>query len=233
MPIDPETLRQVAEATAVLRAPQQALATFGTTAITYYLITEPVYAELTGESQETVVRHGLVTAERPQIVTPYYLLSLFRGFEHGEEYAQYLADAYGRNSPGLMYSYRNELQETTIVSDPPTTVARRLADDLEQRGEHLSAVIQGVDFLWDISLMKFIFELTASSLSINVAELAHSGLLGMEEGLPKAARARIEAMFSAVKRGELNPSELKAELDRWGVFREYEDRFLDLFRRRR
>jgi len=232
MPIDPETLRYVAEATTVLRAPRQALATFGTTAITYYLITEPVYNELTGGSQETVVRHGLVTAERPQIVTPYYLMSLFHGFEHGEEYAQYLADTYGRNSPGLMYSYKNELQETTIVSDPPTIVAKRLADELEQRGERLAAVIQGVDLLWDVSLMKFIFELTASSLSRNVAELAHNGLLGMEDGLPKAARARIDAMFSAVKRGDLNPSELKAELDRWGVFKEYEDRFLDLFRRR-
>lgn len=232
MPIDPETLRQVAEATAVLRAPQQALATFGTTAISYYLVTEPVYAELTGDSRETVVRHGRVTAERPQIVTPYYLLSLFRGFEHGEEYASYLAESYGRNSPGLMYSYRNELQETTIVSGPVATVARRLADDLERQGERLAAVIQGVDFLWDVSLMKFIFELTVSSLGRNVAELAHSGLLGMEEGLPKAARARIEAMFSGVRRGEINPSELKAELDRWGVFKEYEDRFLDLFRQR-
>ena len=33
-------------------------------------------------------------------------------------------------------------------------------------------------------------------------------------------------------RGELAPNLLKAELDRWGVFKEYEDRFLDLFRRR-
>ena len=55
----------------------------------------------------------------------------------------------------------------------------------------------------------------------------------MEDGLPRAVRVRLDAMFSAVKRGELNPSDLKAELDRWGVFREYEDRFLDLFRRRR
>ncbi|MGI5834877.1 MAG: hypothetical protein ACOX87_00110 [Chloroflexota bacterium] len=233
MSIDPDTFRQVAEATAVVRAPKQALATFGVTTIPYYLVTEPVYSELVGESKETVVRHGRVTAERPQIVTPYYLLSLFSGFEHGKEYAQYLAEHYGRNSPGLMYSYKNELQETTIVSDPPPTVAQRLVDDLEKQGERKSAVIQGVDFLWDVSLMKFIFELTVSSLGSNVAELAHRGMLGMEDGLPRAVRVRLDAMFSAVKRGELNPSDLKAELDRWGVFREYEDRFLDLFRRRR
>lgn len=232
MPLDPETIRQVAQRTAILRAPKQSLATFGITSISYYLVTEPVYADLVGEASETVVRHGKMTAERPQIVTPFYLLNLFRGFEHGEEFAEYLADAYGRSSPGLMYSYKNELEETSIVSDPIATVAGRLADELEQTGQSLAAVIQGVDHLWDVSLMKFMFELTVSSLGQNVTELARGGLLGMDRGLPRAARARIEELFSGVARGEVNPSVLKTELDRWGVFREYEDRFLDLFRRR-
>lgn len=233
MPLDPEAIRQVTEQTAVLRAPKQTLATFGTTAISYYLVTRPVYAELLNESDETVVRHGRVTAERPQIVTPFYLLNLFRGFEHGEEFASYLASTYGPESPGLMYSYRNELEDTEIVSDSLATVAGRIADTLEREGRNLAAVIQGVDHLWDVSLMKFIFELTVSSLGRNVAELAQSGLLGTDRGLPRAARARIEELFAAVARGEANPTLLKTELDRWGVFDEYEDRFLDLFRRRR
>ncbi len=232
MPLDPETIRQVAEQTAVLRAPKQSLATFGITSIAYYLLTEPVYSDLLGENRETVIRHGKMTAERPQIVTPFYLLNLFRGFEHGEEYAHYLAEAYGASSPGLMYSYRHELEDTSIVSDPIATVAGRLADELEESGQNLAAVIQGVDHLWDVSLMKFMFEMTVSSLGHNVTELAQGGLLGMDRGLPRAARARIDELFAGVARGEVNPSVLKAELDRWGVFREYEDRFLDLFRRR-
>lgn len=232
MSLDRETIRFVVEQTQVLRPPRQVLATFGTTSISYYLVTEPVYGELLGETQETVIRHGRVTAERPRIVTPYYLLSLFSGFEHGEEYARHLVETVGANSPGLMYSYRNELEETSVVSDPLPTVAQRLVDDLERREVGMAAVIRGVDHLWDISLMKFIFELTVSSLTRNVAELAHSGLLGMEGGLPRAARVRIDEMFSMVAAGQLHPTELKMELDRWGVFREYEDRFLDLFRRR-
>ncbi|MGE5617770.1 MAG: hypothetical protein ACM3US_00760 [Sphingomonadaceae bacterium] len=232
MPLDPETIRQVAERTRVLRSPRQSLATFGTTAIDYYVVTEPVYGELLGETRETVVRRGRVTAERPQIVTPFYLLNLFHGFEHGEEFAQHLLESYGPNSPGLMYSYRNDLEDTSIVSDPLATVAQRLADDLEQQGNGLAAVISGVDHLWDISLMRFIFELTVSSLGRNVSDLARSGLLGMDGGLPRAARARIEELFREVAGGRVNPNVLKAELDRWGVFREYEDRFLDLFRRR-
>jgi len=243
MSLDPKTIREVARQTEVLRAPKQTVSSFGLTAVEYYLLSEPVYGELLpgsgdvpGESagqgqRETVVRVGLITSERPQIVTPYYLLNLFRGFAHGEEFAQHLHKAYGPHAPGFMYSYRNDLKETSIVSDPLPVVAGRLSDQLDQRGEALAAVIRGVDHLWDVSLMKFIFELTVQSLGQNVADLGRMGLLGQERGLPKAVRARLDDMFAAVTGGELNPAELKAELDRWGVFAEYEDRFLDLFRR--
>lgn len=226
MALDPESLYQVVHQTRVLRPPRQSLATFGTTSISYYLISKPVYGELVGDTGETVVRHGKVMAERPQIVTPYYLLNLFRGFEHGEEYANYLSQSYGANSPGLLYSYRNDLEDTSVVSDPPAAVGQRLSDDLERDGQSLAAVIQVVDHLWDVSLMKFIFDLTVSSLGQNVAELAGRGLLGMDGGLPRAAMARIEELFAGVTRGGVNPTELKAELDRWGAFRDYEDRFL-------
>ena len=52
-----------------------------------------------------------------------------------------------------------------------------------------------------------------------------------EPGLTAPERARIEHLFeqAGVDRGKA--TELKAELDRLGVFKEYEDRFLDLFRR--
>lgn len=233
MPVDPEDISLAARQTEVLRPPQQALATFGQTTIAYYLLSKPVYADILPSGEETVIRQGTVKAERPQIITPYYLMSLFRGFEHGEEYARHLLQEHGPNSPGLMYSYRNELQETSVVSDPLPTVAGRLVADLEERSQHLAAVIRGVDHLWDISLMKFIYELTASSLGQNLRELGHRGLLGSERGLPRAARAKLEEMFAAVAQGELAAQDLKAELDRWGVFSEYEDRFLSLFRRRR
>lgn len=232
MSLDPEALFEVSRKTHVLRPPKQTLATFGVTAITYFLLTEPVYADLSPDSQETVVRKGTVTAERPKLVTPYYLLNMFRGFEHAEEYARFLSEAHGSNAPGLLYQYRNELLETNVVSGLPKAVGERLSDQLERDGENLSAVIQGVDHLWDVSLMKFIYELTSLSLGHNVGELDRMGLLATDRGLPRAARFRIEEMFSAVAQGELDPGELKAELDRWGAFEEYEDRFLALFRKK-
>ncbi|MHB9092837.1 MAG: hypothetical protein ACYC7H_15615, partial [Chloroflexota bacterium] len=98
--------------------------------------------------------------------------------------------------------------------------------------EHLATIVRGIDQMWDVSLMKFIYELTASSLGHNLAELGGRGLLGSERGLPRATRARLEEMFAAVQHDELDPRELKAELDRWGAWEEYQDRFLGLFRKR-
>lgn len=53
---------------------------------------------------------------------------------------------------------------------------------------------------------------------------------GPEELAPEDA-ARIEALFAAAQRERSKALELKAELDRLGVFARFEDRFLDLFRR--
>jgi hypothetical protein len=38
-------------------------------------------------------------------------------------------------------------------------------------------------------------------------------------------------MFHRLKEGNVKPYELQAELERWGLFEEYQDRFLDAFRR--
>lgn len=50
------------------------------------------------------------------------------------------------------------------------------------------------------------------------------------EGLPPGAAANLEALFSAAAADRGKAPALKAELDRLGVFKRYEDRFLDLFR---
>jgi hypothetical protein len=81
--------------------------------------------------------------------------------------------------------------------------------------------------------MKFIYELTRHSIPDNVAQLGNRGLLAMDSsGVPQEARARIEGLFRMVEKGDLEPAELKAELDRWNIFREYEDRFFAIFKKR-
>ena len=52
-----------------------------------------------------------------------------------------------------------------------------------------------------------------------------------EPALSDADRARIENLFKRAHEDHANSFELKQELDRLGVFKDYEDRFLDLFRK--
>lgn len=232
MPLNPDEIRKIVENTEIIRLPKQLLATFGTTVVQYFVVTEPSYAGLpgAGDTEEAVVRSGKVTAQRPQIVTPYYLMNLFRGFEHGQEFARYLTSHYGSDSPGLMYTYQQEAGDLETVSEPPDRVAKRIAGRLDSEGVNLAAVIRGIDQYWDVSLAHFIYALTAGSAMGHAAEMSQRGMLEPDRGLPRAARERIESMFAAVAKGELDAPELKTELDRWGVFSEYEDRFLNLFR---
>jgi hypothetical protein len=51
-------------------------------------------------------------------------------------------------------------------------------------------------------------------------------------GIPLAARKEIEILFKLFEKGEVKPSKLKEELDRWGVFEQYQDRFLRHFRKK-
>lgn len=229
-----ERLALAIEQTSVVRAPRQALATFGTTAIRYYLVTEPAYRDLPGASSEpeSVVREGTVHAERPRVVTPYYL-SHHEGFgEHAQEYLDYLMSEFGPDSPGLLYSYKNEAMETSVVTGSPDEVAARIGERLDRDQKSLEAVVRGVDELWDVSLMKFIYELTNESAPTNVGDLRQHGLLGVEDGVPREARHRIERLMSLAREGSVDPSEVHAELERWGLFDEYQDRFLSLFKGR-
>jgi len=143
-----------------------------------------------------------------------------------------IANEHGPSAPGLFYGYRNEPKETHIISSDMMSVVRRLEEQIDKEGDPLTAIVRGVDELWDVSLMKFIFDLTRNSVGNNAYELGARGLLDVDRsGVPLGARGAIEKAFSLVKRGELEPSALKMELDRWGVFEEYEERFFRLFGR--
>ena len=223
------------EQTWVVRYPTQHLATFGTTNIVYFVVTEPIYQDMApGKKEEGVVRKGRVIAERPTVITPAYGLNL-RGFSsEAYEYMREMARSYGSNSPGILYQYKNEAEKIDIVGGAPSEIAHRISEDLDRRKENMSVVLVGVDELWDVSLLKFIYEFTSSSAAHNVQEFQGKGLLEPQPnygGVPRAATQQIEQLFFAAERGG-SPDDLKRELDRWGLFQYYEDRFLNLFRRR-
>lgn len=49
--------------------------------------------------------------------------------------------------------------------------------------------------------------------------------------LPISVKERIEKMFEATRADIAKAGELKAELDKWNAYKDYEDRFLDLFKK--
>jgi hypothetical protein len=153
--------------------------------------------------------------------------------EDATRYMQLLINRFGPNTPGLLYQYRNEAEGLEIVSGLTSTVAHRIATDLDDRSVDSAAVIMGVDDLWDVSLLQFIYEYTSASLASNVGEIHSLGLLNPDPDVdvPKGVIRRIEELFQQVEQG-LDPKLLQQELTRWGLFEHYQDRFLSLFRRR-
>ena len=222
------------EQTYVVKYPKQHLTTFGTTNIDYYVVTEPLYTALNSQKKELegVVRRGKVKAGQPTLITPTYAMNLNGFSEDAYQYFDQIARMYGPNSPGIMYQYNNEPNGLEILSGNPNEIAHRISKELKEKKNDLSVVISGVDEFWDVALLKFIYEFTASSVSYNSRELRGAGLMDPENtagGLPKAAANQIEEMFRSVIRGG-SPESLKAELDKWGVYSYYEDRFLNLFK---
>jgi hypothetical protein len=219
-----DKIQHAMQNTEVLRSPQQTLATFGSTNIYYYIITELVV-------NTNIVREGRVIAAKPKIVTPVYLTNLEGFSQQARRYVEIMAQKYPHEL-GIFYSYKNEPKEMNIVSESFNEVLDKINHRIDNQGNPLSAIIKGVEELWDVSLLKFTYELTNNSVHSNVTEMERNGLLSLDSsGVPKDARSRIEELFEKAMRDLSYKSELASELRRWNLFYEYQDRFFNLFKR--
>jgi len=224
MEID-KRIKYALEHTELIRPPQQHLATFGTTTLNYYVVT--------GLAENlSVVRDGKVLAEKPRIVTPSYLVRLQGFSEEARKYIATMARDHP-DEPGVFYRYKNQPREMNVISESIRQVIDNLNARLEDEHNPLSTIIKGVEELWDVSLLIFIYHLTRKSLHSNVAEFRNRGFLNIDaSGVPKEARNHIEELFERVRKDISQAPELVAELNRWGMFSEYQDRFFALFRDR-
>lgn len=217
-----DKVRYAVERTELIRPPQQKLATFGSTTISYYVVT--------GLAENiSVVRDGKVVAERPRIITPAYLINVEGFSESARKYITTMA-AEHPHEPGVFYRYKNEAKEMNVVSESTRQVISKLDARLEEEKNPLSAIIKGVEEFWDVSLLMFMYHLTRSAMSSNVAEFHRRGLLDIDSsGVPKDARIHIEELFDQARTDLSRAPKLVAELNRWGLFPEYQDRFFALF----
>ena len=220
----------VIKSTKVLLKPKNLLSTYNQTKIRYHIVTEPSYKEMQFEGNDSVIRHGVGTAQTPKVVTPDFLYRTSGFGDDAKEYIKELTKMMGKNEPALLYTYKNESTDMEIVAGNPMEVSERIKKRLVNNNSN-HTVIRGVNALWDVSLLKFIFDYTRESSTNNFDDLSKSGLLEDQNGVPVAVRKRIQGLINEAKKGNVRAKDLHKELDEWGLFKEYEDEFLSLFRK--
>ena len=170
-----DDFQYAAENTRVIVAPEQQIATFGTTSFRFYLI-----SELMDQVDEVRVRDGHIHAERPQIVTPdHYARLLLEGFgDQAQQYVEQLRERM-RNIAVLRYGFQFRKTGVTEnrVRDSLEAVVERTRAQVENANEPRSAVIQGVDDAWEVCLLKFTIDLIERSSGDNIGDFRRRGLL--------------------------------------------------------
>lgn len=240
-----ERIKQALEETEILKAPDSLISSSESTTLNYYVLAEPAYLEVfENEGPETKIRKGKITWDKPKLLTPDYILKM-EGFSDEARKALQMIARRNPDLAGLLYKmkYKKEFENTSTVGAGIEKTFDRLKKEIDEEEDTLNVIIKGTDELWDVSLMKFVQELILKSAYFSqLPDYTNKGLIRRDEsgtpvvtrnleGLPIAAREEIEEMFDEVERGDLKPVKLKKELDKWGVYKAYEDRFLDLFRK--
>ena len=240
-----ERIKDVLKKTEILQSPGKLISTSESTTLHYYVLAEPAYLDVfENEGPETKVREGEITWDKPKLLTPEYILKM-EGFSDEARDALRLLAGEHPDLAGLLYKmkYKKNYVTTSTVSKNIDRTFQRIKKEIKESGNDLSVVIKGVDELWDVSLMKFVQKfILKSAYKSQLPDYNRKGMIRKDDsgtavvtrnlqGLPIAAREEIEKMFSEVKNGGMKPAQLKKELDRWGVFNAYQDRFFDLFRK--
>jgi len=233
--MDEEKIRYILENTKILRLPRRKIATFGTTNVNYYLITELL-------ENVVEIREGKMTAERPRIISPpnagYGRLEGFEEYQSSETFLTF----FRKYMRGLYYNFefRNETEKISSVYNPFKKVVNKIFEIVDKE-DGSTGVIKGVDTdTWPISLTKFLRKTVKNSVDTNVTELEERGFFeqaGYEKlefktykEVPYNLRHKAEELFEKTKRGELKIEELQADLIKLGLYHIYVKQFLELYR---
>lgn len=241
-----EKIMQAIEGTKIIKAPRKLLASFDSTTIHYYLLTVPMYLDFEGRSpeSETVIREGRITWQRPKVITPSYMLRV-EGFSGEARKAFEMLAQEDSDLAMILYGLRvsKDFEKMDIVSNSLAMVAINISEDIDKKKDPYSAIIKGIDQFWDVSLSKFIQEIVNESAynsqlpdlmrnsSVRVGSGGFPVVARDSMGIPVIARNEIEILFKLFEKGEIDPLDLKQELDRWGMFEQYQDRFFKYFRK--
>lgn len=225
MPDPRDPVESLLAATQVLRAPKRRLATFGSTRIEYHLI-----SALGDAGDRTRLREGSVVSARPAILTPEAFKERFEGFgDDAAEFARWVSTAYRDLLRALEYNFRNQGQAARELAEKPRLVADRMLADFDARGVEDQAVISCPDGAWSLALMKFTMDEAARSFPGHVKDLERRGMFSPDRGEGDRRRREVEHLLERAASDRSLRDELGRKLKEYGLFEEYEDRFLALF----
>ena len=174
-----DDIQYAMETTRVLHEPDHRIQTFGETRFEFQLLSEPM-----DQVGRVRIRTGEVEAMKPRILRPepYREIEL-EGFD---ENARARLDAMvekliseGKNLAFLQYGFRFKRGAVNeeIIHDSIESVRARVLEDIRRTGTPSRAIIEGVDDNWEISILKFSFEMILHSHEINAFDLMRKGLI--------------------------------------------------------
>ncbi len=223
--MNPRTVRSFLARTSVLRQPKHVLATFGSTEIEYHLL-----SPVDRLADKTRLRSGKVLSERPQILTADALRERFQGFgPEAAPFLDFLSLNYGDALGALQYVFKNQDMQSSVLSEKPEALASRLAQSWDGEGNEKKALVLCPDGAWTLALMKLTLDEAVRSFPTHMRDLGRRGLFDPARHAEDRRRREIEALFAdaGADRGVLKL--LGEKLREYGLFDEYEGRYLSYF----
>ncbi|MEI6712746.1 MAG: hypothetical protein WCO60_03280 [Verrucomicrobiota bacterium] len=173
--LDADSFQYAIENTQVILAPQRRIETFGSTTFRFYIV-----SELMDSVNQVRVRDGRLHADKPLIIAPNHLeRMMLDGFgERAEQFMEWMKEN-ARHMAVLKYGFQFRKTDVTesIVHSPIEEVIDRLKDAVDYSEDPLSAIIQGVDEGWEVSLLKFASDMIQESSGGNMGDFRRRGLL--------------------------------------------------------
>ncbi|MEY3395271.1 MAG: hypothetical protein RL346_1507 [Verrucomicrobiota bacterium] len=174
-----DDIQYAMEATRVLHEPDHRIQTFGETRFEFQLLSEPM-----DQIGAVRIRTGEVEAMKPRILRPdaYREIELEGFDQHARRRFDALVEklkAQGRDLAFLQYGFRfrRGAVNEELIHDSIEAVRDRVMEDIRRTGDPRRAIIEGVDDTWEISVLKFAFEMILRSHEINTFDLRRRGLI--------------------------------------------------------
>jgi hypothetical protein len=207
--------------TELITRPTSRLETFGDTLVNYHLI-----CELMDSVNKVCIREGHLKALKPEIITPQSLghMDLEDFGPDAKQYADWLAE-HGGDLKILQYGFRIQKREVKeyIVSEDIDSVKDKVRAEVEAKHDPLSSILIGVDYPWEVCLLKLMVELVQASAQGNMNDIRRAAASRHQELMD-----RIERCFLEASRDPSRINDLADLLKQNGLWENYEDRFFAL-----